>query len=197
MEFTDEGIVVEKEPCTLDELILGVAAVLERVGVQYVVVSGYVAVLLGRARATEDIDVLTERFDADTADTLASRLREAGYWGSAMPLDDLHVTLADDLPVRVAQSGDRVPNVELKFVADEFDRRSLSDTISVTFGDQTLRVVRPELQIAYKLGMSADRDFEDARYLYETVGDALSEERLETYVDQLGVRTQYDRLDGG
>ena len=79
------------------------------VGIEYSVVSGYVAVLFGRSRATEYIDVITERFDEGTADELAKRLREAGYWGSAMPLDDLHKTLADDLPARIAEEGHRVP----------------------------------------------------------------------------------------
>ena len=111
MEFTDEGVVIDKPPSDLDEFILEVGGILDDVGIEYSVVSGYVAVLFGRARATEDIDVITERFDDGTADELAKRLQEAGYWGSAMPLEDVYETLADDLPVRVAEDGHRVPNV--------------------------------------------------------------------------------------
>ena len=137
------------------------------VGIEYSVVSGYVAVLFGRSRATEYIDVITERFDEGTADELAKRLREAGYWGSAMPLDDLHETLADDLPARIAEEGHRVPNVELKFASDESDRISLDNAISVRLGGETLRVGSLEFQIAYKLDMGAQKDYEDALYLYE------------------------------
>ena len=96
MEFTDEGVVIDKPPSDLDSLMLEVGDILDAVGIEYAVVSGYVAVLFGRSRATEYIDVITERFNEGTADELAKRLREAGYWGSAMPLDDLHETLADD-----------------------------------------------------------------------------------------------------
>jgi hypothetical protein len=103
-------------------------------GIEYSVVRGYVAVLFGPARATEVTDVITERFDDETADELAELLQEAGYWGSAMPLEDLYETLADDLPVRVAEDGHRVPNVELKFVSDEYDRISLDNGIRVRLG---------------------------------------------------------------
>lgn len=157
MEFTDDGVAIDKPPSDLDRLVLDIVAVFDDVGVEYVVVSGYVAVLFGRARATEDIDVITERFDRDTADALADGLRDVGFWGPAMPLDGMYETLADDLPVRIAEDGHRVPNVELKFATDEYDQASLRETVSVQFGDETLRVGAFELQIAYKLHMEPRR----------------------------------------
>ena len=79
MEFTDEGVVIDKPPNDLDRLVLEVGDVLDAVDIEYAVVSGYVTVLFGRSRAIEDIDVITERFDEKTADGLAKRLRDAGY----------------------------------------------------------------------------------------------------------------------
>ena len=182
MEFTDKGVVIDKPPSDLDRLILEVGDVLDAVGIEYAVVSGYVAVLFGRSRATEDIYAITERFDEGTADELAKRLREAGYWGSAMPLDDLHETLADDLPARIAEEGHRVPNVELKFASDESDRISLDNAISVRLGEETLRVGSLEFQIAYKLDMGAQKDYEDALYLHEVAEPSLNGTALERYV---------------
>jgi hypothetical protein len=196
MEFTDEGIVIDKPPSDLDRLILEVREILDDVGIGYSVVSGYVAVLFGRSRATEDIDVITERFDEGTADELTKRLRNAGYWGSAMPLDDLHETLSDDLPVRIAEEGHRVPNVELKFVSDEYDRISLDNAISIRLGGDTLRVGSLEFQIAYKLDMGAQKDYEDALYLHEVVGPNLNRTALEEYVTKLGVEDEYEQLRG-
>jgi len=196
MEFTDEGVVIDKPPSDLDRLILEVGDILDDVGIGYSVVSGYVAVLFGRSRATEDIDVITERFDEGTADELAKRLQEVGYWGSAMPLDDLHETLADDLPVRIAEEGHRVPNVELKFASDEDDRTSLDNAISVRLGGETLRVGSLEFQIAYKLDMGAQKDYEDALYLHEVTGQSLNRTALEEYVTKLGVEDEYEQLSG-
>ena len=196
MEFTDEGVVIDKPPSDLDRLMLEVGDVLDAVGIEYSVVSGYVAVLFGRSRATEYIDVITERFDEGTADELAKRLREAGYWGSAMPLDDLHETLADDLPARIAEEGHRVPNVELKFASDESDRISLDNAISVRLGGETLRVGPLEFQIAYKLDMGAQKDYEDALYLHEVAEPSLNRTALERYVTKLGVEDEYEQLRG-
>ena len=196
MEFTDEGVVIDKPPSDLDRLMLEVGDILDDVGIGYSVVSGYVAVLFGRSRATEDIDVITERFDEETADGLTKRLRNAGYWGSAMPLDDLHETLSDDLPVRIAEEGHRVPNVELKFVSDEYDRISLDNADSIRLGGETLCVGSLEFQIAYKLDMGAQKDYEDALYLHEVVGPSLNRTALEEYVTKLGVEDEYEQLRG-
>lgn len=194
MEFTGDEVVIHKPANGLDRLILDVAKILDRVGVQYAVVSGYVAVLFGRARATEDIDVISERFDQRTAKQLAIALQDAGYWGPAMPLTELYDTMADDLPVRITESDHRVPNVELKFASGEFDHASLDNAITVRLPDGTLRIGSLELQIAYKLDMGAQKDFEDALYLYETLGRNLNPSDLETYVQRLGVEDAYDRL---
>jgi hypothetical protein len=196
MEFTDEGVVIDKPPSDLDRLMLEVGGILDDVGIKYSVVSGYVAVLFGRSRATEDIDVITERFDEGTADELEKRLQEAGYWGSAMSLENVDETLADDLPVRVAEDGHRVPNVELKFASDEYDHISLEDAITVRLDGETLRVGSLEFQIAYKLDMGARRDYEDALYLHEVVGPSLNKTALKRYVKKLGVEDEYERLRG-
>ncbi len=196
MEFTDDGVVVDKPTNGLDRLVLDVTAVLDDLGVRYAVVSGYVVVLLGRARATEDIDVIVERFDETVADELATALQEAGYWGPSMPLDELYPTLADDLPIRIAEADHRVPNVELKFASDEYDRASLENTATVHLPDGSIRVGAFELQIAYKLGMGAQKDFEDALYLYETLEGTLNTSELEAYVQRLGVQDEYDQLRG-
>lgn len=118
-----------REPLNaLDELVLDVVSILERHDIRYVVVSGYVTVLLGRSRATEDIDVIVAPFDETTASDLVTDLRDAGYWGAAMPLDDLHATL------------------------------------------------------------------EDALYLYHLLEGTLTTDRLEAYVEELGVEEEYDGL---
>ena len=195
MEFTGDEVVIEKEPSELDALVIDVTGVLDDVGIEYAIVSGYVAVLFGRARATEDIDVLVETFDRATAGRLTERLRDGGYWGSAMPLDDLHGTLSDGLPIRVAKEGDVVPNVELKFPSDEYDRRSLTKTLTVWLAGNELQIGSLELQIAYKLGIGTPKDFEDALYLYEVTEPTLNIDRLEAFVERLGVEDEYGRLE--
>lgn len=194
MEFRDGTLVTDRQPSSLDELVLDVSEILDGSDIQYAVVSGYVAVLLGRARATEDIDVITEEFSEQKAVELANSLQGAGYWGSAMPLDRLYETLDDGLPIRIAEEGHRIPNVECKFAHDEYDRASLHDTRTVRFGDREFTIGSLELQIAYKLDMGAEKDFEDALYLHEILEPTLNTDELEGYVEQLGVESEYDKL---
>jgi len=194
MEFRDGEVVIAKPPSDLDRLLLSVVSVLEDVGVEYAVVSGYVAVLFGQSRATEDIDVITERFDEETATELATQLRAAGYWGSAMPLDDLYDTLTDELPIRVAEDGHIVPNVELKFASDSADYTSLRNTTTVTLDGESFHIGSLEFQIAYKLDMGTQKDYEDALYLYEVTEPNLNTRQLEEYVERLGVEDEYDGL---
>lgn len=194
MEFRDGEIHIEKPSNDLDLLLLDVADALNDVGVSYAAVSGYVAVLFGHARATEDIDVIVEPFDESTARALADELDDAGFWGPAMPLDELHSTLADGLPVRIAREENRVPSVEVKFATDQYDHGSLEKSVDVVLPDGTVRIGSPELQIAYKLGMGAQKDYEDAVYLYTILEPTLNTSRLEAYVRRLDVQTEYDRL---
>jgi hypothetical protein len=194
VEFVDDTVVIDKPLNDLDRLVLDVAGILEDVGISYAVVSGYVALVFGRARATEDIDVIVEHFDRETADELTDALQKAGYWGSAMSLEECYDTLADDLPVRIAEDGHRVPNVELKFPTDEYDRASLENTITVRLPEGSLSVGELELQIAYKLHMGTQKDREDALYLYEVTEGTLNHRALEEYTDALGVEEDYDRL---
>lgn len=111
-----------------------------------------------------------------------------------MPLDELYPTFAEGHPVRIAESGTRIPNVELKFVTDEYDRLSLSDTIVARFDSETLRIASLEIQIAYKLGTSAERDFEDATHIFEMARGTLNSDKLERYVERLGLEDAYAKL---
>src|SRR6056297_1066667 len=93
IELRNGTLVVDREPNQLDELAIEFSHVLDRFDITHVYVAGYVSILAGRARSTEDVDVLIERIDEKTADELAAALDEAGFWGPAMPLPSLYEML--------------------------------------------------------------------------------------------------------
>lgn len=191
----DNGVLtVDREPNQLDRLAIDVSNVLTDLDVEHVLVAGYVAILAGRPRGTEDIDLLIEKLDSSEVDELARALQDAGFWGSAMPLDDMDDTLAAGTNVRVAQDGEVIPNVEMKYVEDQFDRASLRNTITAQIGEHSLPIGQLELQIAYKLFLDTQKDFEDAVHLYTLFEESLSKNELETWVRKLDARDQYDRL---
>jgi hypothetical protein len=77
----DGELVVERPPNELDDLAVAFSTILSRVDVEHAFVAGYVVILTGRARATDDIDVLVEPIDADQADALVATLEDDAPFG--------------------------------------------------------------------------------------------------------------------
>ena len=62
-----------------DEVALTFSEVLEELGLDYVVVAGYVAILFGRARRSDDIDFILERVSEEGFIRLCRAARERGF----------------------------------------------------------------------------------------------------------------------
>ena len=195
IELRDGTLLVDREPNDLDELAILFSTLLDEVGIGHVFISGYVAILTGRARATEDIDVLLARTPSDKIDRLVTKLEDNGLWGPAMPLDSMEEMLEDN--IWVAREGEMVPHLEAKFVSDEYDRASLENRITakLTSVNAELPIGPLELQIAYKLYLGTPKDFEDALHLYSLFEESLSTPALERWVTNLGVEGDYERLE--
>ncbi|MFB6137044.1 MAG: hypothetical protein ABEJ42_01710 [Halobacteriaceae archaeon] len=195
VSLTDGTLVVEREPNRLDELAIPFSELLADRDVDHVFVSGYLAILAGRPRGTNDVDVIVERLDRDAVDALVEEFDAAGYWGPAMPLEEMYGNLDAGTNIWVAPDGEMTPHLEVKFPTDPYDRASLSNAITAEIGDATIPVGPIDLQIAYKLSMGAQKDFEDAAHLYTMFHETLSTERLEHWVERLGVTEEYARLE--
>lgn len=175
---------------------------LEAADIEYVVVSGYVTILTGRSRATEDVDVVLERLSETELADLADRLDVAGYWGMAMPLEQLGDMLLDGERLRIAEEDEIFPNFEVWLASTNVDREALRTAITAEIGEHELSISSIELRIAYKLRLAKDaesidgKDFEDALHLYLTFRDRFNADRLEQYVERFDVEDYYAELEG-
>lgn len=194
IELKDDRLIVDRAPNELDELAIGFSQLLREMDISHVFISGYVAILAGRSRATQDIDVLLEPLDEPTIERLVARLREEAYWGAAMPLEEMYMMLSNKDNIWVAPDGQVIPHLEVKFIDDEFDRASLENSIAAEIGDATLPIGPLELQIAYKLYLRDKTSFEDAVHLYTLFGESLRQTELEHWVERLAVASEYERL---
>jgi len=169
----------------LDRFVFDFVKILD---VRYVVVSGYVVILFGRSRGTEDIDVLTERFEPAKFEEIFDKLVKNGYYflNSDDP-EKLYEMLDDGLAVRIAKINTVIPNIELKFVRSEIDRFSLENRLKVVIDDESIYIPPPEVQIPYKLYLGSVRDIEDAVYLWEIFKDYINTYTLHHYMKKLGV----------
>lgn len=194
IELEDGELVVGRSPNALDELAIEFSAVLSKCDVEHVFIAGYVAILTGRARATDDIDVLIESLSADETDAVVEELRSNDYWGPAMPLDSMYENLSDETNIWIAPRDQMTPHLEVKFPTDEFDRASLANAIDARIGGATIPVGPLELQIAYKLYLGGRTDLEDAAHLYTLFGESLRRDALEEWTTKLDVTDRYERL---
>lgn len=194
IELRDGTLVVDREPNQLDDLAIAFSEFLDQFDIDHVYIAGYVSILAGRARSTEDVDVLIEPIAESTAEELASTLEEQEFWGPAMPLSSMYEMLDNGDNIWVAPADQITPHLEVKFVRDEFDRASLDNAIEARIGGETIPIGPFELQIAYKLSLGAQKDIEDAVHLYTFFQESLSGSRLEEWVRRLGVEDEYDRL---
>lgn len=194
IELRDGTLIVGREPNQLDELAIEFSEILDRFGIDHVYIAGYVSILAGRARSTEDIDVLIEDIDKDTGEDLSETLKEKGFWGAAMPLTSMYEMLSNGDKIWVAREDQVTPHLEVKFARDEFDRASLENSITARIGGEPVPIGPLELQTAYKLHLGAQKDIEDAVHLYTLFEESLSVARLEKWVTLLGVEDEYERL---
>lgn len=200
MELAGDTLRVSRELSELDEEAIEFTEILEDCSIDYVIVSGYIAILTGRSRGTEDIDIVLEPLDEQQTEDLVQTLKEEGYWGTGMPLDEMYSLLRQGDRIRVAEDGELVPNFEVWFAKNDIEREALTNAITATLGDARLTISPLELQIAYKLrlaqhaGSASGKDFEDALHLYETFEESLKGEQLEAYVTDLEAEDYYDRL---
>lgn len=194
IEFQEGELVVDRAPNTLDELAIRVSTILQELEIEHAFVAGYVAILTGRSRATEDIDAILEPIDVETTNRLVEQLEASGLWGPAMPLSEMYETLENGANIWIAQTDETVPHVEAKWASDAADRATLEESLTARVNDETIPIGPLELQIAYKLYLGTQTDFQDAVHLHTLFEETLRRGELERWVDRLAVHEEYERL---
>jgi len=155
----------------------------------YVVVSGYVSIIFGRSRGTEDIDILINKIDMETFIKFNRELIGKQYWFlNADNPGELYGMLHDGLAVRIAIKETVIPNIELKFVKSDLDKISLREHMIIETEENSINISPLELQIPFKLFLGSDKDIEDAVYLYDIFSNHLDKVKLKQYMSILKVK---------
>ena len=189
IRFT-KGVLVSE-----DTIALRFAVVLEESGVGYVVVAGYVAILFGRGRRSDDIDFIVEDVGESGFVELCKRAREAGFalmQGDIWSEDSVKALyrryLAEGHGVRFMYRDMVLPNIEVKLARTSVHRYALTHAVKVVVNDRfTIRVSPIELQIAYKLYLGSEKDVGDAVFLYTLFRDYIDRGELEKWCTELRV----------
>jgi len=188
IEFKEDKIIFNRELSLLDSFVLNFTEHLEMNNIKYVIISGYVAILFGRSRISEDVDILIEHISFEKFLEFWSGI-EQGY--ECLSTDNSYEAYNDYLEnhhaIRIAKKGSFIPNIELKFVKNDLDRYSLEHRRHVKIADKSLCLSPLELQIPYKLFLGSEKDIEDARFLFKLFKDNLDIVLLKMFLTKLKV----------
>ncbi len=194
MEFSKGKITFEKELSDLDKFVISFVDILNSCKIRYVTVSGYISILFGRSRATEDIDMFIEDISREKFELFMRKVQERGMWPLNSDDDtELYSMLKDNLAIRIAKKGKAIPNFEVKFPKKDTDFFSFNNPIKVFLNENEILISPIEMQIAYKLYLGSEKDVEDAVYVYQIFKDKLDLSLLNSLIDKLNVRNQAEK----
>jgi hypothetical protein len=187
MRFIDSTTLeIKRDLSDLDLLALEFITILEK-HTPYVIVSGYVSILLGRARVSEDIDIIIQKVTLPTLKKLVLELKENGFYCIKEEKEsDIFEYLTEGLAVRFARQHTMIPNIELKWAKNRIQNLALHKTITVILPQGTLHISNLELQIAFKEKvLRSSKDREDARHIRKVAEGYLDKKLLQHYKEML------------
>ena len=184
-------IVLNTPLSLLDEFVFDFVDCLEKVGIRYVIISGYVAIALGRSRATEDVDIFIRKVTLQENSSLWTELNKKFECLNAFSAHEAFEFLDTGTALRFFQKGGEwEPNVEVKVVKNDLDKNALENPFSLVLRGKTLKISPLEQQIAFKLYLGSEKDEEDALHLYVKLCDFLDKSLLMNYCSELNVEKE-------
>ena len=190
MEFQEDKIYLDRELSKLDRMAIYFSEKLRESGIEHVLVSGYVAIVFGRNRASEDIDVICEPVSEDVFGT---------FWGSLKEMECIITSdmesaynnyLKDGIALRFAYRGEFIPNMEMKFISNGAQREAIEGRKIVFLNGHPVPISPFELQIAYKLFLGSEKDIEDARFLLDLFGERVNLALLMRKIREFGLNEE-------
>ncbi len=182
MELTGNKISLNRTPSELDRFAVEFLKILEKYA-EYTVISGYVSILLGRTRSTEDIDVFIKPISKEVFAKLYLELKEKGFWClNAEKVDTIFDYLKNSLAVRFAKINTYAPNFEIKFPKDSLDNEVFDDFIIVELPVGEIKISSLERHIAFKnYYLGSKKDEEDALHIEELFRDKIDFQKINKY----------------
>lgn len=184
MQFTGKEIKLDRELSDLDKFAIDFIKILRKY-TKYVIISGYVSILLGRSRSSEDVDIIVPKIEFVTFQNLAKNLIDSNFYClNTENVKEMYEYLLRKTAIRFAKNNTIIPNIELKFAKNKIDDLTLAKTITVKLNKETLIISHLELQVAFKEEvLKSPKDKEDARHIKNVI--PLDENLIKKYKGML------------
>jgi hypothetical protein len=148
---------------------------------KYIIVSGFVAILHGRSRGTEDIDIVIESLPPEKFAILHEGLIKTGFECLQCPSSkEIYKYLKDNTSVRYVKKGTYLPQMELKFARDSIDDYQIKTRRKLPLTGTDFFFPSVESAIAFKEELlKSKKDMKDARHLRLIYGEKLDKAEIE------------------
>ncbi len=194
IEVSGDQIKLSKQLNDLDELVIDFIKILDRNRVNYVLVSGYISILFGRSRSSEDIDLIAERVSEKMFLKLWKEISKT--FTCIIPCDPKNAYenyLMNRTSLRFSRKGKFIPNVEFMFPkAEDLDNWALNNGKQVILNGKVIKISPIELQIPYKLFLGSGKDIEDARHLYKLFKGKMDQKLLKQFLLKLDKKGMFN-----
>ena len=193
MKFLNKNTIkLDKELNELDKITIAFTAILNKARIKYTIISGYVAVVFGRNRASEDVDIFMEKIDGKKFSDLWKELeKEFECINSEDKEEIFNDFLKAGSAVRFARRGEFIPNIEVKFPKTEIDVWGIKNRKKLILNNCEIFISPLESQIPFKLFLGSEKDIEDAKYLYNLFKDNLDSDLLEQFSRNLNIEASF------
>ncbi len=182
-------IVLGKELNKIDRFTFDFVKVVEKY-VDYVIISGYVSILLGRARATEDVDIFIKRISKEKFIEMHNDLIENDFWClNSNNVNTIFNYIDEGVAIRFARGKIPLPNIEVKFPKDELDKNVFNDFLVVKIPVGEMNISSLERHIAFKkYFLGDDKDNEDALHVEELFREDIDYEKVKKLRELIKIR---------
>ena len=150
---------------------------------EYIICSGFVSIAHGRARGTEDVDMIVERLSKDKFVALHNDLKKEGFIciQSDNPKIIYEEYLNNGESVRYVYEsiGFFPPEMEVKFAKDDLDKNQIKERVKFPLTGLNVYFSSIESNVAFKEELlKSEKDLEDARHLRRIYKETLKEGKI-------------------
>ena len=172
---------ITKKITKLDKFVIDTVGIASKYA-DYVIISGYVSIFFGRARATEDIDVFIKDMVFNKFSRMFDNFSSKKFDFTIQNKKSLYYDyLKNGLPINVWRRNFPLLRLEMKLASKKSHKQAFLKPVTVIFDGKKLKFTRIESQIAYKRYiLKSEKDLEDARHL-ELVFGGLDNKLIQKY----------------
>lgn len=157
--------------------------------VECIIVSGFIAIISGRTRGTEDIDLLMRKVDFETFSKIHKDLLDHNFSCiNSSNITEIFEILSEKSSVRYTYKNTLLPEMEIKFEKDILDSYQFETKTKLKLSDIDIYYSLIEMNIAFKEEyLTSQKDIEDALHLRLVYEDEVNEREIKKIKQMLRV----------